>query len=288
MMEKLYVSDLDGTLLRNDATLSDYSAGKLNELLQNGIHFTVASARSISSMQHMLRDIDFNLPVIEFNGAFISDLKTGKHEIINEIDRSIVKEIYSLTKSCQCVPFVSTFNGHEDRLYYDFTINAGMDWYKNDRVAMKDKRLRNCMKLEESFNDHVICFTIIDKRPILEKLRAEIQQTFAETVEIHLFENQYSPGWYWLTVHDYRSTKDQAIELLMERIGIDRKKLIVFGDNSNDIKMFKIANEAIAVENATDELKQYATKIIGTNEEDSVVKFILNEFIGKRETKQHG
>ena len=78
--EALYISDLDGTLLQGDATLSPYSRQLLNSLLQEGLPFTVASARSIVSMQPILKDVALSLPVIEFNGAFISDLATGRQD----------------------------------------------------------------------------------------------------------------------------------------------------------------------------------------------------------------
>lgn len=90
-------------------------------------------------------------------------------------------------------------------------------------------------------------------------------------------ENQYSPGWYWLTAHDYRATKDQGIKTVLDRLGFSPNELTVFGDNANDIKMFKLAGKAIAVNNATQELKSYASEVIGSNEEDSVVKYIIRE-----------
>jgi len=49
---------------------------------------------------------------------------------------------------------------------------------------------------------------------------------------------------------------------------------VVFGDGLNDIPMFEIADEAYAVAGALDELKQHATGIIGSNEEDAVANFL--------------
>ena len=74
MGNRIYISDLDGTLLRNDATLSDYSKTKIQQLVRNGVHFSVASARSVVAIQKIFDGVKFHLPVIEFNGAFISDL----------------------------------------------------------------------------------------------------------------------------------------------------------------------------------------------------------------------
>jgi hypothetical protein len=277
-ISQIYVSDLDGTLLRSDATLSDYSKRHLIELLDNGLMFTVASARSVVAMQNILQGVPLRLPVIEFNGAFLSDLATGKHEVIHEIDRRIVPEILHLVRQHRCLPFVSTFNGKEDCLYYESIANEGMRWYFDDRTKAKDKRLRHAANLSDTFRDHVICFTVIDRKEALSGLAAELEQRYSESIEIHFFENEYSSGWYWLTAHDRRATKDQAIRILLDRLGLSANELTVFGDNANDIKMFKLAARAVAVSNATDELKRYATQIIGTNDEDSVVRYIMADY----------
>jgi 5-amino-6-(5-phospho-D-ribitylamino)uracil phosphatase len=60
----------------------------------------------------------------------------------------------------------------------------------------------------------------------------------------------------------------------MEMAGLNGNQLVVFGDQTNDLKMFRIATEAVAVANATPEVIAEATRVIGTNEDDSVVKYI--------------
>ena len=96
-------------------------------------------------------------------------------------------------------------------------------------------------------------------------------------VELHLQENIYSPGWFWLTIHSALATKDKSIKILIEKYKFSDKCVTVFGDNTNDLKMFSAANRAIAVSNAAKEVKVKADQIIGSNEDDSVVKFIMNE-----------
>ena len=54
----------------------------------------------------------------------------------------------------------------------------------------------------------------------------------------------------------------------------------MFGDHNNDIEMFQEADRAIAVANATDELKALATQVIGPNDEDSVVRYLLDYWKG--------
>ena len=89
MKNKLFISDLDGTLLNDNAMLSNFSLKNLNALIEKGLQFTVASARSVIAMQKILKGLKIKLPVIEFNGAFLSDLRTGKHVIVNEINPEI-------------------------------------------------------------------------------------------------------------------------------------------------------------------------------------------------------
>ena len=99
-MTTLYVSDLDGTLVRDDLTLSDESRRDLCALLAEGALITVASARSVTSIRAILGDIPFTLPIIEFNGAFLSEYRTGRHEIVNAIPATLARGVFdALTAS---------------------------------------------------------------------------------------------------------------------------------------------------------------------------------------------
>ena len=274
----LYISDLDGTLLRNDATLSTYSQKVLTQLLQEGLAFTVASARSIVAIQSLLQGITLSLPVIEFNGAFISDVDTGHHRIINSLDASVSEDIYQCILHANHLPFISTCHGLEDCLYYTGIINEGMAWYLKDRQRNHDSRLRKTKNLAHSLKDKVVCFTIIGKSEALSQLHTIMKEGFGEFIELHVQENFYSPGWYWLTIHDRKATKDQAIRILLEEYHLQDWELVVFGDHLNDIKMFHIAHRRIAVDNALGEFKKLATAIIASNQHDGVVKFLERDW----------
>ena len=117
-MDTLYISDLDGTLLTNGAELPKFSRTTLQQYLLEGLDFSVASARSVISMRPMLDGLNLSLPVVEFNGAFLSDLATGQHELINALDPAVAEEVYQLVLQLGCTPFMSTYNGRYDCLYY--------------------------------------------------------------------------------------------------------------------------------------------------------------------------
>ncbi|NLO49116.1 MAG: HAD hydrolase family protein [Clostridiales bacterium] len=92
-MKTLYVSDLDGTLLNSAGKLSDYSVNTINTLLDEGILFTVATARSITIALSAVGNLNLTLPIIVYNGGFIIDPKDGR------IIRSPLPLIYGIAVS---------------------------------------------------------------------------------------------------------------------------------------------------------------------------------------------
>jgi Cof subfamily protein (haloacid dehalogenase superfamily) len=279
-MNKFYISDLDGTLLAEDGTLSEFSRRNLCRLLDRGLPFTVASARSVVTIREKLRGVPLRFPVIEFNGAFLSDYETGEHRFVNDIEKAILEDIPLLARKYGCHPHFSTFDGRQDCVYIPTVANPGIEWYLNDRLSARDPRLKEPKSFAEIIEERVVCVTVIDELRALEGLRRDIEAAFPDRVQVHLFENTYSPRWFWLTIHDRNATKARAAEILMEEYGIEREGLVVFGDNSNDLSLFDLASRRVAVANATPELIERATEVIGSNEDNSVVKYLVENWRG--------
>lgn len=280
MKKNLYVSDVDGTLLDNKGQLSENSRKKLNFMLDNGLYFTAASARSAASIKTVLPDLHIKLPIIGYNGGYISDYTSGKHHIVNNLNHEAAIEIISIGSKMNFTPFLSTYNGVKEQVFYEFLPNEGMKWVVEDKRIKNDTRMKNTKTLNDHFSHKLMCITFIDKMENLVSLKDAVLIKFGDILEPHFFHNDYSPGWWWLTLHDGKATKDQGIKSLRENFGLDDDfRLTVFGDHKNDIKMFKNADRAIAPSNAVEEVKECADEIIGSNEEDSVVEFIYREFM---------
>ena len=276
-MPKLYVSDLDGTLLRSDATLSEFSRTQLARLLADGLAFTVASARSVVSMQMLLDGLTLRLPVIELNGAILSDLATGRHEVVHAIQGGLLRELYAFIRERGHVPFISSVDGRRDYLDYSQLTHEGMRWYVDDREAAGDKRLRMVDDLAACLDQEVVALTLIEGRAVIEELEGAVAERFPGALATNAFENKYSPGWFWLTIHDPRATKGQALVDLLERLGLERADVVVFGDDWNDLSMFEQAGRAVAVANADERVKARADLIVGANDADGVVKYLLDQ-----------
>ncbi|TVR47229.1 MAG: HAD-IIB family hydrolase, partial [Puniceicoccaceae bacterium] len=280
--ELLFVTDLDGTLLRNDATLSAFARTTLQQLLAEGLHFTVASARSVASIRPMLAGLDLRLPVIEFNGAFVTDLESGRHRAVCALEQEWVDQILQAGKAAGLTPCVSWFDGERDQLRIPVGANEGIDWYHRDRKSAGDPRLGDGWDRRSFAGGGVVCLTFIEREQVLAGLVSALEAWNAGRIELHLQENPYAPGWWWLTVRSRDACKSRALRHLRESICPELVGLpvVAFGDHDNDRELLLAADTGIAVANATAELRGVADQIIGSNEEDAVVRTIADLFRG--------
>lgn len=273
-MPTLYVSDLDGTLLNPSATLSTYTRDTLNRLLASGLPFTVATSRSVSSVGPIFQGVSLPFPVIELNGAYITDLATGQHLIVNEITTDLARNVLEVVQAHCIKPLIATYDGQNDHVYYTADVNPGIQWYIDDAERNEDGRWSYRHDLTEILDEQVMRFTLIDTQARLTNLEQALAERFGNYLDTHLFENPYQPDWYWLTLQSSQATKANGIRKLQELLGLQQHTLTVFGDHNNDISMFQIADIAVATANATSELQQYATERIGHHRDDSVVKYL--------------
>ncbi|MTI29970.1 HAD family hydrolase [Xanthovirga aplysinae] len=273
MHQSLFVSDLDGTLLQNDGTLAPKTRDGLNQLFKN-INFTIATARSYPSVRQILKGLELKLPVILLNGASITDFHTGEHLQLNTISPDLYSQILHTIRTFNCAPFISTTNDGKDRLYYKDILSEGMSWYLEELTSKQDKRLLKTVAYEDVFDQDIFGFTVMERQVIIDQIYQSIVTQFGDQISTHYYENQYHKGWYWLEIHGQKATKANAIKQLCDKYSFDVNELTVFGDNVNDIPMIKLAKNKIVVENAKPELKSFATKIIGSNEEGAVLDYL--------------
>ena len=272
--QPLYLSDLDGTLLNARGALSERTRQGLLALLEKGVQITVASARSHFSISKLFGDVPFSLPIIEFNGAFITDYRTGEHLEVNSLGRELGEDIFDRVLAAGQRPFVCSFNGQEDCLHFDTLSNPGMIWYENRRREAADPRLRQTPSLRETMREDVVSLTVMDQSE--EKIRAlhdELVEVYGSRLQLYCYENEYSKGTWWLTVHDAQASKHIAMRSLQQRFA-PGAELVALGDNVNDLEMLRAADRAVAVDNAVSALKEIAGQIIPHHDTDSVIQFL--------------
>jgi len=273
-MKTLYVSDLDGTLLNRNDKMSEYTVKTINNLINKGMHFSYATARSLSSATVVTEGLITNIPVIIHSGTFIINASTK--EILFSLNFSEEEKIKvkNILDKYPVYPLVYGFvNGDEKVSWIKNKVNDGIKNYLNSRKG--DSRLRPVVTKEELYNGKLYHFTCIGEREEL----IGIYDYFKDSDEFTcILQQELYREKYWCEILPKKSSKGNAILTLKEMLKCDR--IITFGDAINDIPMFKISDECYAVENAVDELKKYATGIIMSNEKDGVARW-LEENYGK-------
>jgi|LGOV01.1.fsa_nt_gb Cof subfamily protein (haloacid dehalogenase superfamily) len=277
-MEKVFITDLDGTLLNDDGQLSNESRNILTALIDNGVKFTVASARSIDSIREVIKDLPINMPIIEFNGSYISDYYSGEKLLVNHMNRSYNEKIYDIIESHNVSMIITTHENDSDYITFNTkNMKLGALHYIDYRKSHDNGRLINTENVKRVLDKDIICFNIIDKENIVKEIHDKLIETFGDELEVHMMRGTYSEEWYWLNVADPSGTKAHAIKTFKEMFLKDTDILYVFGDNNNDLGMFEIADVPVALENSILQLKQLSKVQIGYNYDNSVAKYIEKE-----------
>lgn len=266
----LYVSDLDGTLLRSDQTLSTYTVDILSQLISKGMIFSYATARSYATSSIVTAGLDAKFPVIVYNGTFILENGTRKKLTSHSFSIETAREIVEILTDEGVQPIVySHIDGAEKYFYCPALINDATEAFlKTRRGDGRDNEVESTDKLCVGEVFHFSCVGSAENLfPAYERLKDRFSCVYYKEI--------YS-GEQWLEVHPAGVSKANAVLELKKLMGCDR--VVCFGDGKNDISMFEIADECYAVANAESELKKIATEIIDGNNADGVARWLEQRF----------
>lgn len=266
MKKCLYVSDLDGTLLRSDETISDYTCDVINRLTESGILFSYATARSYVTAKKVTKGLDTKIPLIVYNGAFVID-NVSEEILISNFFEDDIKEVLEELFANEVYPIVYSFIDKVE--FFSFIpdkCSQGMRDFLNTRKG--DRRFREADSREQLIQGNLFYITCIDSKEKLEPFFEKYKERYHVVFQQDIYTKEQ-----WLEIMPKEASKANAILQLKKLLGCE--KVISFGDAANDMDMFHISDEAYAVANAFDELKQVATGVIESNNNDGVAKWLI-------------
>lgn len=260
-MFKLIASDLDGTLLKNDKTISPYSVSVLQEASQAGIPFIICTGRMYDSLKEILPALPFCRYAIASMGA----------EIYDNFEK---KRIYSRPLEPEYAEILITYalknNIHMHLYIDDILYTSALDQYS-------DLYFQNTTSMGRLIPGDIFAF-IRDREisKILYMGPPEEMARHSRTIGAQLQEklNIASSDRMFLEFASLKAGKDTALKALCAQLGVKTDELIVFGDSGNDITMLQNTGFSCAVANAWDEAKKAANIIVESNENDGVAKTV--------------
>ena len=268
---ELFVTDLDGTLLNSNKEVSIKSTEILNKLIDNGVNFTVATARTPATVVDLLQDVNLKLPAVLMNGVLLYDIKEEKYINIKEIGKDTVDKVFDvLNKFDKNAMVYGIRNNHLWVYHKEFEYSWEYNFYK-ERADRKQKTFLKVENYQECINESkIINFIVFDKYEKIKGIYEELKKI--DEISVEYYEDIYEKGCYFLEAYSAEASKANGIKLLSDYIEHD--KLICFGDNLNDIPMFELADECYATANAVERVKEISTDVIGSCDEDGVALFM--------------
>ena len=267
-MKTLYITDLDGTLLNTSDHISPYSIQTINRLVEQGMLFSYATARSLVSASAVTKGLSAHIPVIAYNGCLIIHPDTREVAASLHFSEKEYLDARAQIQANGIFPIVYSYIDGVERLsWMPEHENEGILRYLGNRQG--DPRLRPVHSPEELYAGKIFYFTCIGEKedllPVYQSVHPDSRYTCTLQQEL------YRPE-YWCEIMPRQATKANAILKLKELWGCDR--IVSFGDAVNDLPMFRISDECYAVENAVEELKEAATGIIPCNDADGVAHWL--------------
>ena len=268
----LYISDMDGTLLNPAGIVSEKSTNILTDLIDQGLHFTVATARTPLSALPLLSEIPIRDPMILMNGALCYDPEE------KAFSDPIVFEKVSLEKLAEA----ENASGMEGMLFSVdqgiLTVNLGDikscmwdGYFSMEKVAHVQAIRQDVISASAAdlLQKGVVYGLYMDNEPT--KLDILFECLKGSGLTLDYYKDKYTENRWCLEICNRNATKGNALNRLKQQ-GYDY--LIGFGDSWNDVPLFQACDEGYAVANASDELKQLATAVILSNAENGVAEFI--------------
>lgn len=271
-MKRLYISDLDGTLLSPKPEITLHTAEIMNALAKKGMNFTFATARSIYSAVPITSALDINVPCILMNGVSIYDIKNESYVKNEFIDPAASVKLLDAYERYGVECFMYRIDKGALTCYYSKLTSKVMQSFAEVRKNEYKKPFVQC-RLEDYADEYTVYFTTRGRYEELYPVKLEAERIAG--VDIAFYLDVYDDSWY-LEIFSHKASKSNGLRFLREKYGFD--EIVAFGDNLNDLPMFDEADVKIAVGNARDEVKSAADIIIGNNSEDGVAEYLISLF----------
>ena len=263
---RLLAIDVDGTLLRSDARLSQGVVQACRAAERAGCVVVLATARGPRMTSWIIQALDITAPTINYNGALIwnpLDNVAQFHEPLSgELAGRIIAEARSIDPQIMVAIEV-------------------LDRWFTDRIDRQFDQLTDpdaIAPLRSFLSDPVTRVTLLGMPEPIQRILGSIREKYWQKHEVALF----NPDPQVIQVTHRLVDKGIALQRVAQRMGADREEVMVIADADNDLGMMEWAGLAVAVGNATDQVKQLADAVVPSNDDQGVARAIHRYILTRR------
>ena len=290
-MYKMIAIDLDGTSLNGFAQMTVETRKAIQEASKCGVEPIIASGRNINAIKAIAEEIGCINYVIAGNGGVIYDLKNNKILYENYIPKEKALEIINI-----CEKNSIYYSVYTNRTIITSSLKYNVLYYNKENEKKEDSKKTHITLVDsvpeyiKELKEEVLKVFICDKEKTIFN---SILKKFENVKDIdildvsHMCRKMIKQGtidvpieYYYTEISSINADKWNALEIIMEKLGITSKEVIAIGDNMNDKKMISNASLGIAMGNSEPSVKDLADYITDSNDEEGVTKaidkFIIN------------
>jgi len=249
----LVVSDVDGTLLTKDKTLTDGAKDGVRRLHDAGVGFTITSSRPTIGMRFLIEPLAITLPVGAFNGSCIVDPQ------MNTIEQHLIP-----------ASAVKRGLGVLNEFGVDIWLFTSDKWLTRrgdgEYVPLEKRAIRADPTVVADFTPFLstACKIVGSSTDSALLQRCEVAMQKALGAQAAAVRSQS----YYLDVTPPGYDKGTFVQAMARRLDISTDAVATIGDMQNDLPMFRNSGVSIAMGNATDDVKKIATHVTASNEDE--------------------
>lgn len=256
---KIAFFDIDGTLTNGKRELTQKTIDTLRKAHSKGIRIVLCSGRTNSYVCNYLKQISGARYSISSNGAEIYDFE-NKINIFE--DKMNFLEVKYLWDFCSDNKMSIVLNTIYDRYANKYTLRPDAKVYVDNIDFLANENIFQVVIADNKYNN----------MRGLEELIKDLKNTSVINYS-HDYLNKLDVGNHWFDIVKTNVNKGNAIKFLLQELNIDPEEAVCFGDSVNDIDMFNECGIKVAMGNSLDEIKDMATYITDTNDNEGITKF---------------
>lgn len=269
MGEKIFFIDLDGTLMRDDKTISEENRNALRRVVNSGNYIVLATGRAIANARKIVKNLGLVLPgsyLIAYNGAIIYDCSADC--ILSRRQLPIEYAEYLYDEAHAAGLYIQTYS---DTQILTDNYSRELAFYL-ERSRMPYRIVKDKASLLDDEPPKMLLISL-DNREKLERFRYDHME-WERGKCISFFS---SPEY--LEYCPLGSTKGYGIEYLERFLNIPEENTIAIGDQENDISMIRRAHIGVAMKNAAETVKDCADYISANDNNHNGVAEVIEKFI---------
>ncbi|UJF14928.1 sugar-phosphatase [Jeotgalibaca sp. MA1X17-3] len=268
-MIKLVALDLDGTLLNSDKNISEGNKKAIKRAKEKGVKIVLCTGRPLLGIKRYLDELglleegDY---AITYNGGLVQ--KNNTSEILSQKTLSYqhIKELYELSQTLQIpMNMIDLESVYEPE--YPLNRESLYPSLMSSSLPFINKNIES-FHVNHQFNKVVYCIDPVILDQAIKQIPDEVKSRYSMMKSRPLLFEIMHP----------EVDKGSGIETLCKLLGFTRDEVMACGDEENDLAMLQYAGVAVAMENASDFVKQQATFISKSNDEDGIAH-AFNEYI---------